>query len=84
MWLAPDGNSVLYCLSNLSLSKRLRRAPTRDTYQGDGKSSEKEPKLSLSGSVLMSAGGGGGDVEVGFYSVSATVRVVSCVNATVQ
>ncbi len=37
----------------------------------------------MSGSVRISAAGGG-DVEVGFYSVSATVKLVSCVNATVH
>ncbi len=74
----------MYSVHPLSLSKRLRRAPTRGRDQSDGKSSEKEPKLSMSGSVLISAGGRGEDADLVFYSVSATVKLASCANATVQ
>ncbi len=86
MWLAPDGNSVLYSTSSVTLQsvsfKENAPHPTRGTNQGDGNSAEKEPRLSLSALYVYQQVGG--DVEVGFYSVSATVKLVSCVNATVH
>ncbi len=88
MWLAPDGNSVLYilCLSPICLFQRDCAAPLQEVLtKAPANRQKKSPNCHcLALCVNQQWEDGEGDAEVGFYSVSATVKLVSCVNATVH
>jgi hypothetical protein len=89
VWLAPDGNSVLYCTSSVSTICLFQRDCAAPLQEVPTKATANRQKKNLGCHCLTLClyqqwEDGGEDADLVFYSVSATVNLASCVNATVQ